>query len=479
MPSFNLEFKGHSEQLAREYSRNAGMASTHAQKITSINKELARATSAAYVNTLNAAKASIQAEIAAHEQKEAAILRGIQKRKAHAEAVTEYEARLEKKAEGKKQYQEEQVMAWRKNLADQRSRPGLLSGDGLNAQMGSWQTAQVGLRRFAGGYAQLLHSARATFDSIASGMPFDRVIAQQAPQVVQALIQMKLGWIALGAAALIAGHYVSKWVADEIYGLDALKRKYDELTEHANRLRDLRKDILGEDITRGEGEAAGMDTADEISKLTDEQLDAQLELNKQKAESDQLDQKLLGNITHEWTLKKKIAELEKERLKQKLESLNQQQPVSGFGVDAGIGAAERIRLHGQLREAMNAPDAATETGKQRIANIQAAIAGNLEKSNAQFAADRKKLEVEINSKDVAIKGAAVEEHEFSNKPTAPARNLAMRGFQLNALQRIGAYSTTPPDWPVLVRNVAAIARNTAHERPAVGKEKPRFGGIHQ
>lgn len=91
--------------------------------------------------------------------------------------------------------------------------------------------------------AMFVSVARDSAASLASGMNPMTVFLQQAPQVLQAMTMMRLGWLAIAAvgvlAAAIATHFISKWVADTVYGIAKQERLAVVLEMQRQRLRAL------------------------------------------------------------------------------------------------------------------------------------------------------------------------------------------------------------------------------------------------
>lgn len=297
---------------------------------------------------------------------------------------------------------------WKKNTAAMRQ--GGLDPQSFNTVTGAANQMSVGLRRAAGSYAQLLHSARATFDSIASGMPLDRVIAQQAPQVVQALIQMKLGWIALGAAALGVWHITTKYIAESLAGHWRQKQIFDQLTAAANVFREALKRMHVEESAGLKADAQRIQINNDLAELKQQVADAELEQQKIQLQNRSIDERKLDNLQYEFELKKKIAALELADLEGKLRA------AEGRRNRQEIGAEERQRFRAQIRELQNSAEANTPEGQARQAELEQAIADSFTLSYAKAQASIAELTTKIAAKKMEINEAELAAHDFYKKP---------------------------------------------------------------
>ncbi len=122
------------------------------------------------------------------------------------------------------------VDSWRERTEAMRSGPGSFQTGGVavGAMAGGNWRSRIGV---AG--SMFTSVARDSAASLASGAPITQVIAQQAPQVLQALAMMKLSTIAWGAAlagvAVYGWHKITEGISNAVYKVDELSRKAENL----------------------------------------------------------------------------------------------------------------------------------------------------------------------------------------------------------------------------------------------------------
>lgn len=141
-----------------------------------------------------------------------AVKRGMEKRALRERGIMEFEARLEAKAEGAENFATKQKMQWRERTAAMRQ------GVATSFVTGN-DTASGGRARgsFGAASSMFVSVARDSAASLASGAPITQVIAQQAPQVLQALTMMRLGMVAIGASAAAVGAVIAFKIVKGLY----------------------------------------------------------------------------------------------------------------------------------------------------------------------------------------------------------------------------------------------------------------------
>jgi hypothetical protein len=147
----------------------------------------------------------------AHAAKEAAIAAGMDKRAARLAMVAEYEERLARKAAGAAEYAEKQKLAWRDRTATMRA------GQTQSFVTGNNSTLARPRASFGVASSMFVSVARDSAASLASGAPITQVIAQQAPQVLQALTMMRLGMVAVGISAAAVGAVIAFKIVKGLY----------------------------------------------------------------------------------------------------------------------------------------------------------------------------------------------------------------------------------------------------------------------
>ncbi len=277
------------------------------------------------------------------------------------------------------------------------------------------------------GMLQLGHTIRATFDSIASGANPIRVLFQQGPQLAQSLLLIGgrfavLGGIIAGSAAAVLGlGFAINYVVNKYYDVaNAAGESFEKQRKFWHEMRQLARDQNEIDFA---ADAAKIASHDALLEQARENTDLEMEITKQKMLQADLDAKRLGKTVDEFSTKKQIAQMEKERLQQKLADAKDDLNSNT------IGSGERQKLREELSEADRDKDSHTEKGKAKVAAIQKAIEDNFAQSHAVAIGKVKALELKIAEKDTAIKQIAVDE---KGKPHL------IRGNQTD-LQRVGAF----------------------------------------
>ena len=340
-------------------------------------------------------------------------------------------------------------------------KPGGIGTSMIDGTLPAMNRATLGLRRYAGGYTQLLHSARATFDSLASGMPFDRVLMQQAPQVVQALMAMKLGYIALAVAAGVAVHKASKymselWFAAKYGSEQALARSNLFFENLATKAKKARKDAEEVKVLEIKGKSDVLSDEAKSLSLTEEKLDAEAALAKEKIKGADIEKQLKGTLTDELEIKRQMAAIDKRRIDLKLNSEIEQNKKAFQAEQAGIEA--------QLLEARQSVDKITDAGQLKISQLE----GNLNRSKEQQRLSEEKITAEATTKSIAIDVELKKaELDFKNKNIRePIKAFSGSArANLNANQRIGAYASAGPDWNEMLTQMKQINKNTGHLKP--------------
>lgn len=233
---------------------------------------------------------------------------------------------------------EERIDNWRSQTAAMRAGPSGFQTGGMS----SGRTRPGGRGSFAIAGSMFTSVARDSAASLASGAPITQVIAQQAPQVLQALAMMKLttvAWVAvLAGAGLFAWHKITKGISEAFYGTNKLLASTQSLIRSSQTLASVRK--AGDASDRSEAELAAQKIGDaaELLKIEQDAADIAAEKAKNAATEANLKDRLAGGTKTEKDLQLELLQIEKKRLEAKRDSL-----VQG-------GAAEAAQLKMQLQD---------------------------------------------------------------------------------------------------------------------------------
>lgn len=182
-------------------------------------------------------------------------------------------------------------------------------------------------RSFGAASSMFVSAARDTAASLASGAPITQVIAQQAPQVLQALTMMKLGMVAIGASAAVAGAVVAgflvKSIIDAYIGTKKLEESFKNLAKTVSLLKI--RDAIRAGTERGVLTRDVQDASIEKKKMeqAERSKDSTLELEKQKAIERSLSNGKIDGKEKEIALEKELLQLEIKRAEEKLASAKQ------------------------------------------------------------------------------------------------------------------------------------------------------------
>lgn len=151
--------------------------------------------------------------------------------KAQIQSRVEYEEKLQQKAAGKAAYEERRSLQQQASVTSTFVTGRQAYGQAYFAREKAAQMRAEGLSRFGAASSMFVSAARDSAASLASGAPLMQVIAQQAPQVLQAVTMigggiMKWG-LGLGAAAaaLVGVHYLTKKIGKEFTGEASQERE--------------------------------------------------------------------------------------------------------------------------------------------------------------------------------------------------------------------------------------------------------------
>lgn len=172
---------------------------------------------------------------------------------------------------------------------------------------------EKGLRRTAGSYAQLLHVVRATADSLASGQDPTRVLMQQAPQALQALLQMKLGFVALGVAvgAIVVGlgYKFVKAMVDSYTGADKLGEILQRTARMTENLRIKMEQLAEEKQLALKGDVLDARRAQSVEQYAKSARDAATNLREEEMRAAYLAEKKVHTKADELALEKAILKM--------------------------------------------------------------------------------------------------------------------------------------------------------------------------
>lgn len=157
--------------------------------------------------------------------------------------------------------------------------------------------------------------ARDSAASLASGAPISQVIAQQAPQVLQALSMMRLGFVGLGIAAAGAATYglfkFSRALYDAVFETDRTTRLNEALKTFQARVEGIRKTAALANLRGMENRLAEFNRREDQARFANEEADAEKDLEKAKIKNAWLNRQ--KDIHHQSTKERKQAELELEK----------------------------------------------------------------------------------------------------------------------------------------------------------------------
>lgn len=215
--------------------------------------------------------------------------------------------------------------------------------------------ARSGFRGFGVAGSMFTSVARDSAASLASGAPITQVIAQQAPQVLQALSMMRLGVVALQGSIIVAGAaitgYLVKKFADSYFEVERTLKVTERLASALKEMESRRSLMRLESLQSTQAASNDVKRARDIAENQSNAADAAAELAKERARAEALDKHRVLTKQQELELERKILDIESERARQKLKQAQQAQT----GVEeaqAALAAAEKERadVFGQWTE---------------------------------------------------------------------------------------------------------------------------------
>jgi hypothetical protein len=167
--------------------------------------------------------------------------------------------------------------------------------------------------------------ARDSAASLASGAPITQVIAQQAPQVLQAMAMMRLGMVALqvsviGAAAVVTG-YLAKAFYDSYFEVQRTLDVTKQLERGLVAIAAKRKVLRAEDINETNAKIRELRQQKELIQNQNEVADAAAELSKQEAKAEFYSKNVVHSKREELELEQKLLAIELERAEAKAKQL--------------------------------------------------------------------------------------------------------------------------------------------------------------
>lgn len=194
------------------------------------------------------------------------------------------------------------VDSWREQTEAMRNGPGSFQtgGTAVGAMAsGNWRS------RLGVAGSMFTSVARDSAASLASGAPITQVIAQQAPQVLQALAMMKLSTVAWGAAltgvVLYGWHKITQGISEAVYKVKELAAANEQLRLKGLATRAARR--LGDVYDEGVNTEANAGIDQQLAEMDQRQTEDKL-----KREKENLDfEKSLGGTDPEKLRRFKIA----------------------------------------------------------------------------------------------------------------------------------------------------------------------------
>lgn len=214
--------------------------------------------------------------------------------------------------------------------------------------------------------------ARDSAASLASGAPITQVIAQQAPQVLQALAMMKAGtlaWIAvLAGAGVFAWHKITKGIAESVAGVQKLTlegerlRKQGEATKGARRAADTwEQEALDAKTQQLEAEAAMRERENTADKL--------------KRDRENIDRARMGDLSPQAQARFELANEQSAIYRQ----IAQEKEFGG-----NRGAGERNKMESEIIGLQQVATGETEEERRvkdlKIASLRASINASINQS---------------------------------------------------------------------------------------------------
>ena len=256
---------------------------------------------------------------------------------------------------------------WKKNTAAMRQ--GGLDPSTFGKTTSALGQIERGLRRTGVAYAQLLHVARASFDSLASGMPLTRVLAQQGPQLAQALIQMGAGmnavYVAAAAGAAYGLYRFAKAMHDVYFEVERTSALADKLKAFMEYAKGVHKTRVIDSALANEKISGDFERAQAAIDYANEEADAVADLAKAKATAESLarqkDMNEKQRAEERIALEKKLLTIELERARIKLDQAKTNQPAA---VAADIAKAEA-----NLARVDQETDDAIESAQKKIDDL--------------------------------------------------------------------------------------------------------------
>jgi len=345
------------------------------------------------------------------------------------------------------------VQAWREQIAAMRG--GAMAGfttGGMSPGAGG------GSRRgnFAVAGSMFTSVARDSAASLASGAPITQVIAQQAPQVLQALAMMRLGTVAwaavLAGGALVAWHGITKSISEAIFQSNKFAGVNDYLKTRSDSISALRRTMLAESDAERKAEINSIENKEKIASLDEKLNDLQVEKNKLLAEQKYIQGRQAGSGEKEEANTLNQLKIDKAALEEKLKNA-QSSPVSS--------AMRKLELERDMERDALAADAAesaaimadpsrfaAEKGRKwqldldmasrsgGIAQIEDDIAAARTTSEKERAVEIKTLENQIAQVDNQMQRMAL--YDIAKRAMAGGQALGM-----TENQRLGAFGGGP------------------------------------
>lgn len=317
----------------------------------------------------------------------------------------------------------------------------MVSAPGQNFTTGTAPVGRLGARRvnFAVAGSMFTSVARDSAASLASGAPLTQVIAQQAPQVLQALAMMNAGtkaWVAvIAVAGVIAWHKLTRAIADAAFQVSKFAGRAEWFEQRAENLRKIRVGLEDVDAAERTAAAAQLERDKKARQSAADLLKSERELQKEKLKGQLIMQEQQGQITPE-ARQRALLEQELAFLKEDLATAEAQGREQ---------SSEALRLQNELRELQRTPEGETEFQQQirdiRIKSIQDEIALATGQTLPEYQARIAQLQSEIQALQNQIQLTYGEAWKSALEPDK-TKTPEQRSFQLpssDSLVRIGGF----------------------------------------
>lgn len=235
--------------------------------------------------------------------------------------------------------------------------------------------------------------ARDSAASLASGAPITQVIAQQAPQVLQALAMMRAGTLAWAAvvagAGVFAWHKLTQAMANAFYGAEKFKAVNEYLTHQKEELKKIRYGL--EEVQWAERDAAAeaVKREKDLNASIKERTASYRDLEKAKLRVKNTQEVQQGILTPE--------QAERKAIEQQIGFVKED--LAGFNAQGPMLNPDELRLQNELEKLKRKPQNETFYQQQiregKIAGVEKDIGLAKQKYGMSWQTQKNNLETEL------------------------------------------------------------------------------------